>query len=68
VLYACKGHGQTLPARVRTPSSPVRERERERGREIERERDSEKEGERERKRGHLFIKGMTGALAPLAVK
>jgi hypothetical protein len=38
------------------------ERERERGRERESKRESEKEGERERCR--IFLKGMTGALAP----
>ncbi len=39
-------------ARVRTPSSPVRERY------------IYKEGGRERKKEYLFLKGMTGALAP----
>ncbi len=52
-------------ARVRTPSSPVRERERKR----------ERERERERERCRicpellflfLFLKGMTGALAPFS--
>jgi hypothetical protein len=47
-----------------------RERERERGREGEREgereRGREKEGEGERKREYLFLKGMTGALAPFS--
>jgi hypothetical protein len=62
-----------------TPSSPVRERERENGRLRDREREKEKEGERERDRERerqrqrcrkcpewlfLFLKGMTGALAP----
>ncbi len=47
-------------ARVSTPSSPVREIERER----EGGRESEKEGER--KREYLFLKGMTGALAPFS--
>ncbi len=72
--------------RVRTPSSPVRERERERKRERERERkkerkrerwrereserDGERKGERDKEGGRerellfLFLKGMTGALAP----
>jgi hypothetical protein len=59
-------------ARVRTPSSPVREREKERGRKRERKR------EREREKGMYnmviefisflltmaALKGMTGALAP----
>jgi hypothetical protein len=50
-------------ARVCTPSSPVRERER--------ERESEKEGERDKCRIcrewlFLFLKGMTGALAPFS--
>jgi hypothetical protein len=56
VLYVCKGahilfieklalpHGQ----RVRTPSSPVRERKREREREKEGGRERERERERER--------------------
>jgi hypothetical protein len=39
-------------ARVSTPSSLVRERERER--------------EKGRKREYLFLKGMTGALAPFS--
>ncbi len=43
-------------ARVRIPSSPVRERERERG----------KERERCRIWLFLFLKGMTGALAPFS--
>ncbi len=47
-------------ARVRTPSSPVRERERKREREVEREREREREGE------YLFLKGMMGALAPFS--
>ncbi len=52
--------------RVRTPSSPVRERER------ERERDKPRERERERGRDNypelllLFLKLMTGALAPFS--
>jgi hypothetical protein len=73
-------------ARVRKPSSPVRERKGERDKEVEnekegeRERDkevvNEKEGERERERERcricpdwlfLFLKGMTGALAPLVI-
>ncbi len=74
-------------ARVRTPSSPVREREkerergRERRREIGREKDiniyiyieREREIGRERERCRicpellfLFLKGMTGALAPFS--
>jgi hypothetical protein len=60
-------------ARVRTPSSPVRERERERERASEREREREKERVRERERCRiypellfLFLKGMTGALAPFS--
>jgi hypothetical protein len=67
VLYACKGHVQTLPRQVRTPSLPVREREierervrkREGGREGERERERERErkmeGESEKERERLFI-------------
>jgi len=55
-------------ARVCTPSSPVREREREgereRGRERARERERERGGERCRIWLFLFLKGMTGALAP----
>ncbi len=47
-------------ARVRTPSSLIREREREREKEGERER--EREGESE----YLFLKGMTGAFAPIS--
>jgi hypothetical protein len=52
-------------ARVHTFSSPLseRERNRERGRERERERKREKEGE---KKEHLFLKGMTGVLAPFS--
>jgi hypothetical protein len=45
------------------PFSLVRERERERERR-ERERVGEKKGGRERK--YLFLKGMTGALAPFS--
>jgi hypothetical protein len=41
-----------------------RERVRKRERERERGREREKEGERERKREYIFLKGMTGALAP----
>ncbi len=55
-------------ARIRTPSSLVREREKERG---EREREREREQERERERCRicprlffLFFKGMMGTLAP----
>jgi hypothetical protein len=55
--------------RVHTPTSPVRERERERERKREGER--EREGKRGRERDveypellFLFLKGMTGALAP----
>ncbi len=44
------GRAKCLLARVRTPSSVVRERERERG------------GERE----YLFLKGMMGVLAPFS--
>jgi hypothetical protein len=62
---------------MRTPSSPVRERERGRERERERERvrkrEREKDRERERERCRicpellfLFLKGMTGALAPFS--
>jgi hypothetical protein len=75
----CLKHGQTLAVSYRTPrlqgcahtlftSQREREREREggrereRGRERENERESEKEKERERE--YLFLKGMTGALAP----
>jgi hypothetical protein len=50
-------------ARVCTPSLPVTERDKERergGRERKRER------EREREREYLFLKGMTGALAPFS--
>ncbi len=43
-------------ARVCTPSSPVREKEKAR----------ERERGRERKREYLFLKGMTGALAPFS--
>jgi hypothetical protein len=54
VLALCLQHGQTAPlARVRTPSSPVRDREKERGGGRERER------KRERER-------MMGALAPFS--
>ncbi len=50
---------------MRTPSSPVRERERKReGRESVRNREGEREKERERCR--IFLKGMTGALAPFS--
>ncbi len=45
------------------------ERERGRGREKEKKRETEKEGERERCRicpALLFLKGMTGALAPFS--
>ncbi len=45
-------------ARVRTPSSQVRKRER------EKEKEGEKKGER--KREYIFLKGMTGALAPFS--
>ncbi len=49
VLYAFKGHGQMLPARVRTPSSLVRETETKREREREEGREKKREGgERER--------------------
>jgi len=49
---------------MRTPSSPVRERVKEGEREIERQR--EREGGRENCPQMLFIKGMTGALAPFS--
>ncbi len=63
---------------MRTPSSPIRERERERDikregererereRERKREREGERGGERERALIFLFLKGMTGALAPFS--
>jgi hypothetical protein len=51
-------------ARVGTPSSPVRERKKERER--EREREKEREREREKEREYLFLKGLTGALAPFS--
>ncbi len=50
-----------------TPSSPVRERKREKegGREIGRKRREKESKKRVReKREYLFLKGMTGALAP----
>jgi hypothetical protein len=55
-------------ARVRTPSSPVRDREREREKEKEKERERMRERERERCRTwlFLFLKGMTGVLAPFS--
>jgi hypothetical protein len=69
-------------ARLRTPSSLVREREREREREKERgergrEGEREREERREKERGEreierdveyvfLFLNGMTGALAPFS--
>jgi hypothetical protein len=53
-----QGSWRNAPARVRTPSSPVREREREK-KKRKRER-----GERERE--YLFLKGMTGALPPFS--
>jgi hypothetical protein len=53
-------------ARVRTPSSLVRERERERERQSETETESERVRKRERERECLFLKGMTGALAPFS--
>ncbi len=49
-------------AKVSTPSSMIRERER--GREGERGRMRERE--RERNREYLFLKTMTGALAPFS--
>jgi hypothetical protein len=45
-----------------SPSSPVRERDRKR--EVKRE--GERERERERERIILFLKGLTGALAPFS--
>ncbi len=51
--------------RVYTPSS-LEKRKRERKREREKERKRERERERERKREYLFLKGMTGALAPFS--
>jgi hypothetical protein len=36
------------------------------GKKREGEIESEKEGERERKKEYLFLKGMTGALAPFS--
>jgi hypothetical protein len=51
-------------ARVRTPSVPVRERERKRVRVRKRVRKIEREREKERE--YLFLKGMTGALAPFS--
>jgi hypothetical protein len=59
--YACKGaytHRQLMSSSAvyGTPSSPVREREREK----------ERKKERKRERENLFIKGMTGALAPFS--
>ncbi len=57
-MWAC-----FMLARVRTPSSPVRKIEKER----DKEREREKEGERCRICSallFLFLKGMTGALAP----
>ncbi len=58
-------------ARVRTPSSLVREREKEieikrGGRERERERERKREGGGERERDNFFLIGMTGALAPFS--
>ncbi len=75
MLFACKGAGVlslSLPLSLSlllcTPSSPVREREKERERE---RRETERERERRRCRIcpeflFLFLKGMTGALAPLS--
>ncbi len=62
---------------MRTPSSPVREREREREKKREKEREIERERERKRESGKegeiicpkllvLFLKGMSGALAPFS--
>jgi hypothetical protein len=67
MLYACKG-AHTLFTGQREGE---REREGERKREKEREREREKEGEKEEERGRerkrvLFLKGMTGALAPFS--
>ena len=53
-------------ARVRTPSSLVREREREKERERGKKREGRRERKREREREYLFLKGMTGALAPFS--
>jgi hypothetical protein len=69
VLYACKG---STPSSLVRKREGERKRERGRGRESKRERErgrekgieSEKEGERERE--YLFLKGMTGALAPFS--
>ncbi len=54
-----------MHARVRTPSLPVRERERKRERKIEREKNRERR-ERCKIWLFLFLKGMTGALAPFS--
>ncbi len=50
---------------MHTPSSPVRERERER--EKEKKRGRKRERERDRNVEFLFLKGMTGALAPFSL-
>ncbi len=64
-MWAC-----FMLARVRTPSSPVREREREseRGRDRQKEREGVTERERERKRQKRWqlLKGMMGASAPFS--
>jgi len=55
MLYACKGHGQTLPERVHTPSLPVRERERVSKWEGEKVRQRGRKREREGERERVFI-------------
>ncbi len=49
-----------------TEGRSERERERERERKKERERGGEREKESGREREYLFLKGMTGALAPFS--
>ncbi len=55
-------------ARVYTTSSPIREKGRERGSERERVRGRVRERVRkkQREREYLFLKGMSGALAPFS--
>ncbi len=66
MLYACKGHRQMLPARMRTSSLAGRDREREKKkREKEREREREREKEKEKERVFI-LKRMTSTLAPFS--
>jgi hypothetical protein len=62
MLYACQGVHTLFTSQRERESKRERKRKREREKEIQRE----KERERERKREYLFLKGMTGALAPFS--